>query len=259
MRKEAAWTTMATVALTLAACDAETIATPDLDVRYESTVEMVAICHLNAQTGAFQLLLPATGMALEKHLAHGDLMPGDPLPGGNGTIAADCSGPVLPMLAIAFTDVDPDDGAGYKEGVDLPISALFDANGDGSISVGDEVRVYGFPVDFDASAFGSVSVSSHTVAGVLSTAPDYVVVGDANGGLFYWMNRYSWESYFEEDADGWGTLVVLDSTDGTALEPLDRIETVFRGEPSLPDRTLSLTDAAATDDAFLDIEITITP
>jgi hypothetical protein len=55
---------------------------------------------------------------------------------------------------------------------------------------------------------------------------------------------------------GGRTLNVLDSTDGTSL---DRIETVFRGEPSLPDRTLSLTDAAATDDAFVDIEITITP
>ncbi|MGD2068612.1 MAG: hypothetical protein PVI57_07990 [Gemmatimonadota bacterium] len=103
------------------------------------------------------------------------------------------------MLAIAFTDMDPDDGAGYEEGVDLPISALFDANGDGSISVGDEVRVYGFPVDFDASAFGSVSVSSHTVTKVLSTASDYVVVGEANGAYFYWMNRYPWEAYFEED------------------------------------------------------------
>jgi len=258
MRNEAASMMMATAAaLTLAACNADTITTMDDAVAF-GAVEMVTICHLNVQTGSFQLLLPATGMALEKHLAHGDLRPGDPLPGGNGTMAEDCSGPVLPVLAIAYTDMDANDGAGYREGVDRPVSVLLDANLDGVVSVGDEVRVYGFPIDFGASAFGSVSVSSHDVTTVVLGLSGQITVLDADGSGFYWLTsgHYGWEMYLEEDSDGYATLGLVDYVDGNFT---DKIETVLNGAPSRPDRTLLLTDAAAngTDDTFIDIQITL--
>ncbi|MCH5375065.1 MAG: hypothetical protein JJ992_13905 [Planctomycetes bacterium] len=259
MRNEAASMAMATAAaLTLAACQADTITTMDDAVAFDA-VEMVTICHLNVQTGSFQLLVPTTGKALDAHLAHGDLFPGDPLPGGNGTMADDCSGPVLPVLAIAYTDMDANDGAGYREGVDRPVSVLLDANLDGVVSVGDEVRVYGFPVDFGASAFGSVAVSSHTVARILIPSPDYIYVFDADESGFYWLTsdrQLGWEAYVEEDPDGYPTLALSDGVDGTFT---DKIETALNGDPSRPDRTLLLTDAAAngTDDTFIDIQITL--
>jgi len=250
MRNEAASMMMATAAaLTLAACNADTITTMD-DAAAFDTVEMVTICHLNVQTGSFQPLLLATGVAVEKHLAHGDLQPGDPLPNGNGTMPEDCSGFLLPVLAIAYTDVDANDG-GYREGVDRPISVLLDANLDGVVSVGDEIRVYGFPIDFDASAFGSVAVSSHNVASVVFTRY-YIIVADAAGSTFRWSNWGGTELYAEYDFNGYFSLYLFDGIDNLSS---DYIITEFRHYPSHPDRTLWLTDAAnGTDDTFIDIE-----
>jgi hypothetical protein len=62
--------------------------------------------------------------------------------------------------------------------------------------------------------------------------------------------------YLEEDSDGYATLNLPDFTNGLQY---DQIETVMNGNPSRPDRTLSLSDATAngTDDTFVDIQISL--
>ena len=97
-------------------------------------VERVSICHLDKETGTFELkALPLRGRALAAHLAHGDVLPGDAVPDGSGsTLDEECQRlveipdpPAEPpaTLAVAYTDMDPTDGPGFKEGT---VTQVFD-------------------------------------------------------------------------------------------------------------------------------------
>lgn len=254
MRMRTASTMMAAT-LALAACSADTPTSPEAAVAYtQGGVDMVAVCHLNTDTGAYEpLMVPDQGKAVEKHLAHGDGRSGDPIPGGFGSFTAECLGH---RFVIAYTDVDPADG-GFNEGVDRPISALFDANFDGQISAGDVVRVYGFPVDFEASTFGSVAVSSHVVESAPAARGDFVVVIASPYAYFEWSTLRNTELFLEENSEGEGTIVLLDRTEGSTAGSLDTIFSDQDGGATQPDRSLDLFYISESDDAFIDIEITL--
>ena len=163
MRTGLAFTTLCLASVAVfAACSDDTSTAPVPDPAF-APADAVALCHRNDWTADFEfLMVTPNGKAVEKHLEHGDAMPGDPIPGGYTLFASDCT---LPFLATAYTDRDPNDGDGYRVGVDRLISVLLDSDGSTDPSVGDEVYVFGYPLDFEASAFGSVRNPSWEVTG----------------------------------------------------------------------------------------------
>lgn len=259
MRTTASTTLLTAAALTLAACNADTATSPVDGPAFAKAAD-VAMCHRNEDTAGFEfLMVPGNGKAIEKHLAHGDAYPGDPIPGGFTPFAADCS---LPFYAIAYVDRDPNDGNAYHAGVDRLISALLDTDGSLGANAGDEVYVFGFPLDFAASAFGSVASPSHTVtyAG-LSTDCSAIFIDDDEGSYAEWRNHYAttssdrvWDDFLVENADGWATLAIFDIQAGPDSDWLFSDQ---GGASFEPDRSIDLRDASAadTDNDFIDVQI----
>ena len=114
---------------------------------HAAKVHKVDICHLDEDAGIFRLL-SVDAKAREPHLKHGDLLPG--VDNGDNAINLDedCL-LILPslVLARAYIDVD-DDGEGYDAEHDLDIAILTDADGDGALSIGDQLEVDVFPTSF---------------------------------------------------------------------------------------------------------------
>jgi hypothetical protein len=249
----ASTTLLGAAALTLAACSVDTTTAP-VDPPVFDRAADVAMCHRNEDTAGFEfLMVPSNGKAVEKHIAHGDAYPGDPIPAGFTPSGADCS---LPFLAIAYTDRDPSDGDAYQAGIDRLIAVLLDTNGDKAPNAGGEVYVFGFPLDFAASAFGSVGVPSHTVGNVVRADCGYHAVYSDQGGLFEWQDAIpSLGTYFNsETPDGFSSLFLSDRYNASSS---DWISVVAGSSPTQPDRDVVLADASTndTDNAFLDIQI----
>lgn len=258
MRITASTTLLAAAGLMLAACSADTATSPVDPPAFDRAAD-VAICHRNDDTADFEfLMLPSNGRAVEKHLAHGDAFPGEPIPGGFTLFPADCS---LPFHAIAYTDRDPNDGDGYRAGVDRLIAALLDTDGSLNASVGDEVYVFGFPVDLEASAYGSVAVPSHAVVFVLDDDCTLVNVSYGSRDGSYWQTPEYFglgrEQLLVRTPPGGTSLSISDQQRGPFS---DRVFAIQGSLPNEPDRSVDLTDSAGagTDDAFLDIEIRCT-
>lgn len=77
--------------------------------------------------------------------------------------------PVPGLLAVAY--VNADGAAGYSSNSDILIAALVDTDGDGSVSLGDEVNTNAYPRLFDGSLRSGFGNTSHIITG-LGPSPD---------------------------------------------------------------------------------------
>ena len=235
----------------------------------------VDVCHYEADTGAFDLTNIST-KAHQKHMDHGDGVPGDHVPGMAGyefdetceLVQSEIPGT---LFAVAYTDIDPSDG-GYDPNVDVLISKLVDTNNDGVVSVGDTIEMGQYPKNFNPSFptdFGNFAVVSHTVDGVINvTSTEVAVLSGADP--FSFISRPDVEQYWEgRQFDCHGYSQLLDATDSPGIQAVtmngygagEGCQSPFPESRSLPDMTIHLldTNGNTADEYFLDVEILITP
>lgn len=154
-----------------------------------ATTDLVSVCHRTSgktQDGHRWVQIRVNENSVGKHLAHGDALPTEPVPGSQGAdvFDAECNpGPVstLPpeppptgeppsqtevVFAIAYSDLD--ENGEYNEG-DVLIAMLVDGAddaADGSIGPGDRVITAEYPKDFSMSQFGTFGTTEHIVSEV---------------------------------------------------------------------------------------------
>jgi hypothetical protein len=155
------------------------------------------------------------------------------------------------IFALAFSNLDG--VAGYDPANDVLIAELVD-NGDGVLGAGDTVVTGRYPLNFGATAFGTFTVTSHTVANVSTATPTQVTVTDSS-------NR----QYSFEDSDA--AHRYLEATSGTptsevsifdSLELRDLLH-VQVGAPSHPVTSIDprILGGDATDGLFVDVTISV--
>jgi hypothetical protein len=92
-----------------------------------------------------------------------------------------------------------------QNGSERLIARLEDANGDGVVSVGDEIVTRDYPTAFDGSSYSQFSTTLHVVTGVVSAGPNevHVIAGTApisgRTADFYWLQNPTTggKGYFE--------------------------------------------------------------
>lgn len=169
----------------------------------------------------------------------------------------DAPPPAEVIFAVAYTDVNESDG-GYNPAVDVLIAKLVDGpvgSPDGVIGVGDIVVTDRYPKAYDGSAFGDFLVNTHTVTRVIppTSVELFVFAGD---NLFRWNDGPPFDQYVEDFDDGNTTFLV----DVHFVSPGSEQLIADPGSPSNPDEASTFINnrpAQATDDAFIDVEITL--
>lgn len=152
-----------------------------------AATDQVLVCHRtsgNAQDGRGWVQIRVSESSVGKHLAHGDALPTEPVPGSEGASVfdAECNpGPAatLPpepppsgeppsqsdvVFAVAFSDIN--ENGEYDEG-DVLIAKLIDGvddAADGTIGPGDRVITAEYPKDFAMSEFGTFLTNEHIVS-----------------------------------------------------------------------------------------------
>lgn len=193
---------------------------------------------------------------------------GDPVPGMTGWVFGEDCVPRSMVLAEAST-VAPD-------GTVLMVARLEDVDGDGAPSAGDVVRTSRYPLDLDATSFGTFGSAAFTVAGgSVTTGPDgatEVRVWSGCGAVecwFFWatldLGDRGYERYAEYRLDpagfptdntgffdGRDDTCVPDTCSGAFAFDVMSVRTTSPGQPA--DLVF---DAAVspTDDRFLDVVI----
>jgi hypothetical protein len=177
------------------------------------------------------------------------------------------------LFAVAYTDIDPDDG-GYNPDVDALIAKLVDGPPYDEIpGPGDAVITHSFPIDFDASEFATeLSITVHPVSAVtniysgLRAQSEYCTeLGGCYGGWFRFehfpdgYDKYSESLYltYPPTSGAWFHDYYVDIYS-------DELAIMESGSPSLPDLSLlggdmSLTRVSPGDDAFVDVDIYYSP
>ena len=160
------------------------------------------------------------------------------------------------VLAVAYTNVDGIDG--YDETADVLIAKLIDSNEDGIVSVGDTAVTGRYPLDSDATSFGTFQTTTHTVTGVINAFFEQVLVEVGADTEMEWMVAPELAQWSEIDeisqafrqtvlvdghVAGWGNAIQADP-----LSP----------SPSAPDTYVRFSDLGAdNDESFLEVDILV--
>lgn len=251
---------LALLAFSAACSDTATepiIVTSDLPAAYS---DLIAICHYDEDGDQyFELSIALSSEGA--HRAHGDGQAGDAVPGMEGfQFDEQCqpvpSGPQV--FAIAYTDIDPLDGPGFKDGLDVLISKIVDANGDGVLGGDDQIITDRYPKTFGpytAADFGSYTMTSFTLSPSNSVRinPGEVTLG-TGWGTFQWFSSAAglgYEAYNEGFSPNYS--LWLDWTINPGYQVYDRLVVYsYLHEDSFASRRLSYVD-----DAFVDVEVLI--
>lgn len=215
--------------------------------------------------------------AVERHLAHGDLRPGDPIPGDATFVLDDDCNPAVPdsplppspsdppvavpppgsselVFAVAYSDVDPSDG-GYNPGLDVLIAKLIDGPdtaGDGVPGPGDLIITGQYPEDFDATGFGDFTVTEHVVT-ELRTPTSYHCWVESTVGSFVWSSGDGdFDQYSEWTSGLPPTDLYDDRSPNTPAEDALSISSLSPSQPTGDATAPSNPDP--TDQAFVDVE-----
>lgn len=168
--------------------------------------ERVSVCHQTAAAApdARQWVqLEVNSRSLQHHLAHGDLTPGDVIPGTEMYLDADCVPQSAPateppseppeteetVFAVAYSDMDPSSEV-YNPETDVLIAKLIDgpdAAADGVVGPGDVVVTARYPKDFTPSEFGDFTVTEHTVTSI-NAMSEYSCNVDVEDAFFVWSS-----------------------------------------------------------------------
>ena len=162
-------------------------------------------------------------------------------------------------LAIAWSDIDGNHR--YGPG-DVLISRLFDTNGDGIPSPGDEIFMGKYPTDFAMTTFADWGVDRHTVIGLaewLDVAPysraDMHVMTER--GEHLWIEpegREEADAYIEDVAPARRPKTAIFDVAGT-----DRFSDAVRADADSPSQPTTTIDFASRkkprDDRFIDVVV----
>jgi len=179
------------------------------------------------------------------------------VPGASDSDPSHYCNPPETIFAVAYTDINESDG-GYNPAVDVLIAKLVDgpvASPDGVIGVGDIVVTDRYPKAYDGSLFGVFLVNTHTVTSVIppTSVELFVFAGD---DLFRWNDGPPFDQYVEDVDDDTTFFVDVHFDPGAGSEQL----IADPGSPSSPDETsifIFNRPGQETDDAFIDVEITL--
>lgn len=168
--------------------------------------ERVSVCHRTSATmpdGREWVQLEVSSRSLQHHLAHGDLTPGEVIPGTDTHMDTDCVPQPSPateppsdppqtsetVFAVAYSDMDPSSEV-YNPETDVLIAKLIDGPddaADGVVGSGDVVITARYPKDFALSEFGDFTVTEHTVTST-NALNEYSCNVDAGDALFVWSS-----------------------------------------------------------------------
>ena len=160
------------------------------------------------------------------------------------------------ILAVAYTNVDG--VAGYDVAADVLIAKLVDTNADGVVSVGDTVVTDQYPLDSDASRFGTFQNTSHAVTSVTNATSDQILLEVGPDTEVEWDAPPDYAQWSEIDTTGqvFRQTVIVDghfAGVGNAIQADPLLPT-----PSAPDTYVDFSDLGAdNDESFLDIDISI--
>jgi len=165
-------------------------------------VPKVGICHFDEDTGLFHLINVSMN-AQAAHLAHGDGLPEE----FNGSIGIgfddECNivppGPAV--LAHAFIDIGDNDRV-YNPMTDFSIALLEDTDGSGNVSIGDEITLSSYPLNFDpqdATDLGSWTAQDHVVGGILSDTMTHIGVTTMTPAIG--MHAMNWFTPPDDEGD----------------------------------------------------------
>lgn len=251
--------------LLLPACGGGPIAPDDTEGPSFDVVSKSVMCHRTTEGTYIRIVI--AGTAVPAHRDHGDAGPGEAVPGPPGMeFTETCDVIPTTVFAIAYTDMDPDDGPGFKEGTDVLIAKLIDYNDgspDGLIGQGDRVILGRYPMDFGVAAFGDYGgVTVHRVTSVVtewcSTPPSgecAVTVGVENGTVFAWQDAPYRDQYVEA-FDGRGIVAMRDASWGLETDRI-RADTGWGVHGSQPLQEASAERTLHSDEGFLDVDINI--
>lgn len=234
--------------------------------------ERVSVCHRTAATvpdGREWVQIEVSSRSLDHHLAHGDLTPGEVIPGTETHLDADCVAQNAPatdppseppqtpetVFAVAYSDRDPSSEV-YNPETDVLIAKLVDgpdAAADGLVGPGDVVITARYPKDFALSGFGDFTVTEHTVTSTnsLSEYSCNVAVEDA---WFVWSSGQGDFDLYQEWFMGLPITRLHDKRTEVALSD-DEIQ-INSASPSQPaDDGIDLSGSAEPlDHPFVEVE-----
>jgi hypothetical protein len=246
--------------------------------------DLVDVCHLtsdSAPDGHEWRHIRVNPKSLGGHLSHGDLRPGDEVPGTDGPLKfdEDCSPqqadpadlpeepsdipedppeppqppPTELVFAVAYSDVDPDDG-GYNSEVDVLIAKLVDGpeeGNDGVPGAGDLIVTHMYPEDVDATGLGAFTVLEHNVT-AFGFGTGYSCLVQTEAGSFSWSSgQGNFDQYSEWSSVASFTNIYDDRTTDSVEEDLIQITS---SSPSLPSGDLTVNGSDTSDQVFVDVE-----
>ncbi len=160
------------------------------------------------------------------------------------------------IFAVAYTNVDG--VAGYDEATDVLIAKLVDTNNDGVVSVGDTVITDQYPLDSNASSFGTFQNTSHAVTSIMNASSDRVHLEIGPDTAVEWDVAPEYAEWNELDTTGqvyrWtGVVDGHFAGVGNGIQAYPLLPT-----PSAPDTYVDFSDLGAdNDESFLEIDISI--
>lgn len=153
------------------------------------------------------------------------------------------------QLAIAF--FDGGDSGGFDDAEDTLIAELVDgATDDGVLSVGDEIRTYSYPRDFEGTDFGDFTVTRHVVDTVLSVT-DSSCTALAGEHRFTFSDGPHSQMYAEWPGPVTGPRSAL--LDAVSEQFSDWIQLNPTSPSAPPDSIDQINQGASDDDSFVDV------
>ncbi len=210
-------------------------------------VTKVDVCHSEGN-GTFHLITVAEP-AYQAHVDHGDSAPGGAVPGMDGYSFDDDCEPVADSVMVLARAWSAD-----ASGDDHLIAQLEDTDGSGDVSVGDTVRLFEYPLDFDPTAFGTYGDTVHPVQ-IVNTSTSTVVSVNSDADVFIWVTPdLQNQEYFAAQGPG-GAAFFLDVLDDSGAT--DEFAQAQAGSPGSPSQAivLSRTTNRLIDDPHVNVEI----
>lgn len=269
MRKSDRLTALATALVVVLLLPVAALATPDRQT----------VCHRTsnaAPDGHGWVLLEVSSKSLEGHLRHGDVAPGETLPGGAGvrldeTCAPEVGPPSPPatepppspepppadeiVFAVAYSDVDQSSDV-YNPDVDILIAKLVDGPdgaADGVVGPGDKIVTAQYPTDFGPSDFGDFVVTEHIVT-TINAWSEYSCNVSSDDAMFVWSSGLGAFDLYQEwrGSDPWTRLLDKRSAASTSADAIE-VNSISPSEPV--DDGLALTGSNdPVDHTFIDVE-----